>query len=209
MSKEEKVMKKTIAVLLLILMVGYLGSSFAVSTIDYSELEKCSSYTVDESGKWKFDKMIMVYDDNDTSSANAICYNFSGKKEEKTVSIPPMMFFVHSPSPDGEELQSVTLGISVTKAYKICAVDGKELTAIPLTASQEELVFDLSTCDEISVILSYSKSEFRFDMPKEEYAPIKEFCEVLLKSNALYAMEEFFALGWDSMCSVEHTFFLP
>ena len=73
----------------------------------------------------------------------------------------------------------------------------------------EEMIFDLSTCDTITVVLNYSKTEYRFELTKEDYAPIKEFFEVLLKSNAIYAMDEFFASGWDSMCSVEHTFLLP
>jgi len=201
-------MRKVIASLLFVLILAAVATSFATSDIDYNELQKASTFSIDDSGKWKIEKMTMVYEQGEVSAANAAVFTFSGEKG-KRISIPPMIYFTHSPSPDNEELESVTLGIDTLKAYKISAAKDKEFTMIPLTATMEEMIFDLSTCDTITVVLNYSKTEYRFELTKEDYAPIKEFFEVLLKSNAIYAMDEFFASGWDSMCSVEHTFLLP
>ena len=199
---------KKLLIPLLILIISITGSSFATSDIDYNELQKASTFSIDESGKWKIEKMIMVYEQGEVSAADAAVFTFSGEKG-KRITFPPMIYFTHSPTPDNEELESIILGIDTLKAYKISAAPGKEFTMIPLTATLEEMIFDLSTCDEITVVLNYSKTEHRFKLNKEDYAPFKEFFDILLKSNAIYSMDEFFASGWDNMCSVEHTFLLP
>ncbi len=190
------------------MMIVFTETVYAASEIDYDELLKSSTISIDETGKWTFDKLIMVFDKENTSTSYAAVFNFSGKKGEKII-IPPMMYFLRSPSPDNEELKSVVLGISTLKAYKISSAKGKELSMFPLLPSMEEMVLDLSECDEIAVILNYTHSKYTFKLSKEEYAPIKEFCNVLLTSKALYAISDFALLGLDNIVKVEHTIFVP
>ena len=80
---------------------------------------------------------------------------------------------------------------------------------IPLTASSEEFVLDLSKSDDIALILDYTVSVYDFTISGEDYAPIKEFCNVVLKSNALYAMSEIISSTWSNICSVEQLLTYP
>ena len=201
-------MKKGLLIFLFLGLVLLTASAFSATEIDYGILQKASTISIDDAGKWKFNQLIMVYDQDEPSTAYAAAFNFSGEKGKK-IYLPPMIYFTRYPSPDNEEIASVTLGISPLKAYQISAAKDKDLSMIPLLPSMEEMVFDLSECDELTVILNYPHSEYRFVLSKENFAPFKEFCGVLLTSNALYAIDEFDLLGWDNMVSVENTFFIP
>lgn len=203
------IMKKSVFILIVITVIFcFICSSVPAfaseNVLNFHVFENSSYYKFDPDDlKWEFKHTAYIQSNDGSNATFMVILSVQGKAGDSSLNFPATLIF--SKYGDEETLDAVAIAVSPEKGYYIKPTnDPDNKIMIPLTETRDSLVSDLSDADALSIVYSYSSGkDVSFTIQGDEYNAIKEYCQLLLKSNALTGVSPIIVSAYDNMVSVD------